>query len=205
MFLFLVGFAFADFDLERQERAARCIPPRISKASWMTSFHLIALFWGLYIAGWKQCHSPLGRTNWWTWWLCLSACLTFWAILNLHPLKRLMTRPLSRYLGKISFGVYICHVPVLGICLRTTRPWFSSLLNEIYPCVNFWVNLILETALVILMADLFARSIDRCAIRMAKHLENFFITSWCHHSIWGTSRRGWVTHRQSRSEISLVH
>lgn len=63
MFLFLVGFAFADFDLERQERAARRIPPRISKASWMMSFHWIALFCGLYIAGWKQCHSPLGRTN----------------------------------------------------------------------------------------------------------------------------------------------
>lgn len=55
------------------------------------------------------------NNEYWRFWLSIGAVLLVFAVLRLQWLQRFLTTPALRYLGKISFSLYLTHIPFLWI------------------------------------------------------------------------------------------
>lgn len=59
-------------------------------------------------------------------WHVLSAALVMHAVLALPALQRSLSSPPARFLGRISFGLYLVHVPLIDTVVAASYPWLPS-------------------------------------------------------------------------------
>lgn len=82
-----------------------------------------------------------------------------WMMLGRSPgCSGLLDNPLTRYLGRISFSLYLVHMPVLQLVLS---------LNS---ALGFWSDLLLASALSVAAALLLYQLVEKPSLALKKHL-----------------------------------
>jgi peptidoglycan/LPS O-acetylase OafA/YrhL len=116
---------------------------------------------------------------------CLAGMCTIVGIGHTRPLQRLLELRPVQYLGRVSFGLYLCHVP-LRAWLRTLDPLYLRLFHEDpdVPLAQREENWAYFAAYVcrmvpiilvnLVVAGLFERFVDRPSVALGKNLE-----LWC--------------------------
>ncbi|KAF2158003.1 hypothetical protein K461DRAFT_274250 [Myriangium duriaei CBS 260.36] len=116
--------------------------------------------------------------------MCLASICIFVAIGQLTPLKKITEMRFVQYLGRISFGLYLCHVTVrawlvplksacLGIAGVVSEQSPSTASNAQYVCA-YIMMMIPATAINFIAAGLFERLLDRPSVNLGKTFE-----VWC--------------------------
>lgn len=116
------------------------------------------------------------------WYMCLAACCMFIAIAELPRLRRLMeTRPVQ-YLGKISFGLYLCHIFVrayikpiktLSLAITGINPWATDV-SHIHYFITYLIYMVPALTINLFVAGNFERMLDRPSVNLGKKFE-----LWC--------------------------
>ena len=133
--------------------------------------------WPIYGQAWKLALHFIWRAPFWqhdrpSFWHALGAFSLMLLVLSLPRLQVLLSRPISRFLGRISFPLYVVHVPVLSVVLC----WFillgaqhvvSPLLAEVTGFTTF-------LAISILLAYLATPLIEDVSIRISNELSRQF-------------------------------
>lgn len=173
---FLYGSGLADYDLESKISAVFPLPKgqtlrRLLHASWIT-----VLLGSLWIAGWSSTFTPFwGKDPSATWYLVGASFGVVTSIYNLPTVRSFFESPTMQYLGKVSYGVYLLHFPVIDLI---TIPYIQPLSRSILPNspgVQLLLVLACEMLTILMLSQIFERYIDRPCIRAAKFVEACFI------------------------------
>ncbi|KAI1741285.1 acyltransferase family-domain-containing protein [Xylaria scruposa] len=178
--LFVAGMMLAEMEVWVSRRAS------LSKTKLVNFVLVFTLILGLYLCGYPRdgaTSTPgyMWSQNVWPYtayrrrfWLAIGAILSVGTLVFLPTLQVLfMTRP-ARYLGRISFALYLVH----GLGNRTIGKWliyacWTYIGNEgfwRYTC-SFVVSTILYFPIVIWASDIFWRTVDMPSTKLAKWLE----------------------------------
>ncbi|SMR59137.1 unnamed protein product [Zymoseptoria tritici ST99CH_1E4] len=203
---FLLGLSFADYQIQRQ----RDPPAPSSWQKWRPAFLAVLFALGFYTAGMPSVqyeHEEYGaammKTRPGFTWLNLpqpftdlymdfqvdrmQRCLAAWACLiaigELPFLRKCCEWRFVQYLGRISFGLYLCHIwvrPCLNPLAHLTCGIFGidseNKTGSLVPLA--WVLYFIPSAGInFIVAGLFERYLDRPSIQAGKKLEKFFL-SW---------------------------
>lgn len=202
VFLFLVGCVLAEMDLVQVDRSpvgwhAQSKTKPLTKGIGFWSWHLAGLtsfVVGLYLMAYPE--NSGGKSPGYVWlhslipnqfditqqsrpWPAIGGVFYVGAVNNVKLLSYMFTTPPVQYLGKISYGLYLMHGPVihtLGYALEmsTFKPVFGFTRDDVYSTL-FNTVFVLE-ALLILFAcvcagDVFYRAVDIPAVRFARWVE----------------------------------
>ncbi|KIW05037.1 uncharacterized protein PV09_04193 [Verruconis gallopava] len=115
---------------------------------------------------------------------CLGSFFAVYAVssTNTHLLRWLFSNALSRYLGRISYALYLVHGPVVHMLGFWLVPWFWDLLGARDPATGaiksmsgkeagFAAAFLIVTAVVVWAADVFWRCVDARCVQLAKWVE----------------------------------
>ncbi|KAK3382981.1 acyltransferase 3 [Lasiosphaeria ovina] len=184
-------------------------------ASIMKVLHLSLIFVGLFIGGWPNFDAdktpgiryflaqtpfpfaamdPLAPQKFW---FGLSAVFIVWSVGELAFLRNFFEGPVAQYCGRISYAVYICHGPVLGLFQEPVLgfpyspptgspgvPGFKKpimgwgvkghlgVANSTQTTVSWFFGLCIIGPMVIWAADVFWRAVDTPVVNLGKKLEN---------------------------------
>lgn len=183
--LFYGGFVLAELNV-RQTTQATSNRPR-SRLFWSLVYAMVFIC-GLYLGaqperrmenapGWATLISWIpaqfkDRARYWTTW---GALLLVWATSNSLPLRRIFTNRVSRYLGKISFSMYLLHGNIIHTLGYGLLEFFWGLIGmETYlqKETGFVLAAICVLAFTIWSADIFTRLVDTPSVKFAKWLES---------------------------------
>lgn len=119
---------------------------------------------------------PLWPENW-RFPHCIGAILAVYATssTSTNAIRCLFDNPVSVYLGKLSYALYLVHGPVVHMLGFWLVPWFWSLTGketQFQKELGFMGAFVVVTALVIWSADLFWRGVDNRCVALARWLEN---------------------------------
>jgi peptidoglycan/LPS O-acetylase OafA/YrhL len=109
-------------------------------------------------------------------WESIGAMSILLSTSQLHLMQRLFTSAVPRYLGRISYGIYLTHVLFLNVFGWRVVPWVWKVIgNEGWWGYQggFAVGLIVCLLLLIWIADLWTRVVDEPCVRFAKRVENW--------------------------------
>jgi peptidoglycan/LPS O-acetylase OafA/YrhL len=111
---------------------------------------------------------------------CLGAFVVVYATSSTRTstLRSLFDNPLSVYLGKISFALYLVHGPVvhmLGFCLVPLCWRWSGKDTLMQKEVGFGIAFVIVTAVVVWVADVFWRGVDQKCVAFARWCEGFVL------------------------------
>ena len=96
--------------------------------------------------------------------LLMAVMLAFWVLFS-QPIRRILSNPIPVFLGKISFGLYLCHLPL--ICSLTG--WFYlSFMRNANPFIAAGVSSVITLIVSLLVGYAFYRLVDRPSILIAK-------------------------------------
>lgn len=156
--------------------------------------HTLLLLTGLYLLGQPWGHDSLlflnypwpylksfarwywGRDDVHTFWYGWGGFATVYALEFYPALQRPLLVRFSQYLGEISFGIYLMHVPFgLGIKRIYLDVWRSEVLGD-GNIAQFFVFL-LTTALVFTAGDYFTM-VDNKVVRFARWLQGRVFVTW---------------------------
>lgn len=141
---------------------------------------------GLFIASWTNnhadevwglrfldAHTP-GPYEGQRMWFCLGAFQIVVACTQVRSLQNLFTNGIAQYLGKISYALYLTH----NLCLTILEPRLLPILDRNFSKATFWgrhlswtAGLALYLPVIICVADLFWRAVDRPTVKFARWLE----------------------------------
>ncbi|KAL1841080.1 hypothetical protein VTJ49DRAFT_7411 [Mycothermus thermophilus] len=121
-------------------------------------------------------------------WFALAAAGVVWAVGELAWLRRVFETSVARYCGDISFAVYFCHGPVSNLFGPAIMGYPATAEGEQGRGVRgvvgmdtpgrtvaaWFIGLFLLGPLVIWVADVFWRAVDRPTVNLARRLE-----TWC--------------------------
>ena len=205
--LFIVGMLLAELNIirdeysQKQEEALQNLDEKpleaLPKKRWYR--HLIKpVLWcmlvlGLFIGGYPHGDAPHTPgygwlalmwfdQDWewkWRFWLSIAAILIVVPVSFLPPAQRVFTTRIARYLGKISYGLYLVH----GLLDRTLRQFlwhtfwkvlhFRGKINgeELAYDGGWIIGTIIYMPLAFWAADLFTRVVDGPTVRFARWVE----------------------------------
>ena len=152
--------AFAAGALMREAATAHRLPKR-----WPVAALVFAIVFGAMMKGYGDrmgLHFPapvaLGAPH--KLWHVAAAISLMYAILNLDWLNRLMGGPAGRFLGRISFGLYLVHAPLLYTV-------FGLAYLALPARDAFWIALLLAAflATVVLLGYLFTLAVDQPVLK----------------------------------------
>lgn len=177
--LFLVGAIMCDFDLSKSQQSSK---PTVLERAVFRPIPCVCCFFGLWVGSMPDFNGDVtpgfrflwSAIPWEPLWHSLGATLVIWSITRSWTLQTAFNLRAVQYLGKISFSVYLVHVPIVS-----SFGWWSvhSLLITIDPGSQaayqalMWTSGVLYLAVVIWVADIFWRFVDGPSIRLAKRLE----------------------------------
>lgn len=143
-------------------------------ASW-TNDH-VSEVWGLRVL---DSHTPEpyeGQRIW----FCLGAFQIVAACTQVRFLQDFFTNPIAQYLGRISYALYLTH----NLCLTVLEPRVLPILDSFFSKASFlgrhlnWIaGLMLYLPVIICVADLFWRAVDKPTVKFARWLEGKCIVS----------------------------
>lgn len=105
-------------------------------------------------------------------------CLLLLAIRSCEPEHRLracFTRPLTQYLGKISYAVFLCHGPCMHLIgwLFPVMVWKVIGSHSRFTYVSgVIVGLVLNMLLTLIVADVFTREVDKRCVQFSRWLDD---------------------------------
>ncbi|KAF2428280.1 hypothetical protein EJ08DRAFT_671449 [Tothia fuscella] len=113
---------------------------------------------------------------------CVGAFLTVYATSSTSTatLRSLFDNPVSVYLGKISYALYLVHGPVVHMLGFWLIPWFWAITGKetmLQKEIGFGAGFAIATLCVIWSADLFCRGVDWRCVAFAKWAENLVIVA----------------------------
>jgi peptidoglycan/LPS O-acetylase OafA/YrhL len=182
--LFMAGMSIAELDVFVHDSLARTEIMRRKS----TKFTLIViLIIGLWLSGYPRDEGPNSwgygfLTNIWPYggyrrrfWVSISAILLIAPMPYLPSLQAVFNIKLIRYLGKISFSLYLVH----GLGNRTIGTWIIHFVRGIFSSGEYWVDalcyvvsMVLYVPVIIWWSDVFWRAIDIPSTNFAKWLES---------------------------------
>ena len=99
------------------------------------------------------------------------ALLTFAGVMLLPSLHRLLTSRMTAWLGRISFGLYLTHFPILFTVASAT---FVALREPLHYGGAALAAFVVGMPLSLLTAEIFTRLVDRPAVRLTRMLSKRF-------------------------------
>lgn len=176
--LFLYGTMLSDYHVEYINGNSwhKFSEPGLSN----TIFWSLVWFSGLSIANSRELREPFGPARKQDHYLvCFSASLIVTALLHLSMAQAFFMSWPIRYLGRVSFGLYLLHSYILGILLENfgLQIVFEQLLETNDKARGFMWGLlvVVETPILLIAAGVFERMIDRPSVGFAKWLEQRLI------------------------------
>lgn len=116
----------------------------------------------------------------------IGAIITVLAALKLRPLARLLETRLLRYLGKVSFSLYLTHVVVLG-------SFASIMFNRLYPHLGYSRSIAITFPVAVVatfvIAHLYTRFVDMPSIVLSKRIGALLIGDNTPLTVWHRFRR----------------
>jgi len=87
-------------------------------------------------------HTPFWPHSRESFWHGIGAALIFLVVLSSSPMQSFLSQPISRFLGRVSFPLYILHVPLLMVVechgiLLSQQTGFSPVVGELLSLVTF--------------------------------------------------------------------
>jgi peptidoglycan/LPS O-acetylase OafA/YrhL len=113
-------------------------------------------------------------------WESMGAICILVSASQLKYLQKLLTSAIPRYLGRISYGVYLTHVVFLNAVGWRIVPWIWMITGDegwLHRQGGFAVGLLICLILLVWIADIWTRAVDEPCVRLAKRIER-----------WATSR-----------------
>ncbi|KAF1996221.1 hypothetical protein P154DRAFT_623431 [Amniculicola lignicola CBS 123094] len=190
--LFLAGMACAEFMVildEKKEDALSIKPEAVYEPHPMES-RLLCIFGfilGLYLLSFPEIKyqdapiystlayfTPSLITSPYKMWVNIGAAVTLFAMAGYKTIQRPFALPLARYLGQISFSLYIVHGPIDHLLSIVLVPFFWRLTGKDTPfgyemgCV---LAFIIEAAVVVSVADIVTRAFDTPSVRFSRWLQ----------------------------------
>lgn len=178
MALFLLGSAMAataPFQ-EGEQEASRSLVRMIALGC--------LLVFGLHLASFPELGGS--QTPGFTWlaaivnnsryWQSVGAAIIVPCVSNLKVLRQMLSCSLLRYLGKISFALYLVHLPLLATLGWRLVPTVWELVGRksyFQDRGGLVISFLLILPLVIWAADLFYRFVDRPCIALARKIEAY--------------------------------
>ena len=201
--LFLEGMLIADLMLIRDAKSARTanlprsqageLTPRSTRAKKLiTALWIFMLFTGVWLGSIPYIYP---ETSWGYVWLvkhipkwygprdkfypALGSTLVMIALTYYRPVQRFFAWPFMRYLGRISFSLYLLHsqilvsigIPIMTACMR--------FVGGAHTTSGYLMGLTLGSAILwpftICVADLFTRAVDEKSVDLARYLAERFL------------------------------
>ncbi|POS68640.1 hypothetical protein DHEL01_v212967 [Diaporthe helianthi] len=110
-------------------------------------------------------------------WHAAGAILIVWSVRRVEAIKVLLLHPLFRYLGCISFSLYMVHEPILQVWGWWWTGWLKSTCVDVAPWAPESMVILAAfctvTTFVILVADYAWTLVDKPAVRSSKCLERY--------------------------------
>ncbi|CCG84313.1 protein of unknown function [Taphrina deformans PYCC 5710] len=168
--LFFYGMLLADYDLGKLESKRPPIFTHVHNLLWVT---VLAI--SLWVAGWAENFDPFIPNEMHAiWLLAASSCGTVTALYHLPTVRGLFESPAMQYLGKLSFGIYMVHFPVIDLLIEPyLRPFIAAWVGPSFSAQM--LTFLCEVGIVLFLADLFERVIDTPSVRVAKTIETLLI------------------------------
>jgi peptidoglycan/LPS O-acetylase OafA/YrhL len=191
VFLFLTGMVLAELQLIRLSRSPSLdkVPetkPRwqilLRRSFWIANF-IISIFLGCWPDNYSEI-SPGYRTlskmvpahyksnelqqRWWT---SIAAVQMLMAIEHLPAVQAFFTKPLMKYLGDISYALYIVHIPILysfGRWFTVHMIMYAGADNNWGFNTGFFLGALVVTPVVFWAADLCWRGADIKSVQFAR-------------------------------------
>lgn len=103
----------------------------------------------------------------------VSAGIVF-SVFNSDALQSFLSSKLLVWLGKISFSLYLVHIPIIYSlsCYLYMHIGFGHLYSA-------WISSIITVIVVLIVAVLFTKFVDRQAVFLSSKIANFFIKKKC--------------------------
>lgn len=186
--LFLWGLGLADYDLQQNPKEPILTTHGDDNQQQQQLLLLLKphkiipyVWWGvlvlsIYITTWPGCFEPFSKHKVIAdvWWLTVAGCGSTTAIYHLPVIRRLLETPTMLYLGKISFPLYLVHLPIKDLVWWPyARPFIRNLLLG-FPVMTFCVETGLETLTVIAAAHLFEGVENKVAVRGSRRIHAWF-------------------------------
>ena len=112
-------------------------------------------------------------------WESLAAIFILTSISQLGLIRNLFISAIPKYLGRISYGMYLTHVALLNLFGWAITPWIWTFTGN----VGWWsrqggfaISLGINLILLLWIADLWTRAIDEPCVRLAKRMERWAMT-----------------------------
>jgi len=191
MGLFWSGMALCEFDMIRDEEAANSDDLEQSNVpQWPVEQWLFTLIAALYLLSYPIIFAEYTPFySWMSWlqvqglresdqfriWHCTGAVLLVMAVSNSKPLKDFFSNRFARYLGRISYALYMVHGPInraLGYSLVFQLWIIFGNRNQMQYNTAVFIGFVVVFAAVMYSADLFCWTIDEPIVRFAKWLED---------------------------------
>lgn len=180
VFLFLFGMTFADYDAEMTLDGMNGLNGFFAKHDraqilWNTTWSL-ALLLGVYLSELNlSFFGAMGDI----WKLCFAATLILSAIYHLPKVRSIFDTFPMQELGRLSFGIYLCHLPVMEEIVVHIRPLIVNLCAK-NRLLMVLMLLSIEVSLTLVFAQCFERLIDRPCIQFSRWLESLAIDTESH-------------------------
>ncbi|KAK6218314.1 hypothetical protein LQW54_002843 [Pestalotiopsis sp. IQ-011] len=118
-------------------------------------------------------------------WQALGAALVVWSAANVGWVQSFLTTPLLRYVGRISFALYLVHEPLLQVggwtfAAQMRKCFIASSSNvglspELGAHVGTWTAFVPVTCVVVLVSDYVWRALDKPSVSLAGRMEKYLL------------------------------
>jgi UDP-sugar transporter A1/2/3 len=111
--------------------------------------------------------------HWYRFWPGVGAVYLIWILDRCRFLQRLYTNSLARYLGRISFSIYLIHPVLLAIMGNKMEKWGWSVTgtdnrNWEYT-MGFWLGYLPTFLVIVWVSDLWTKGIDENCVKFTKY------------------------------------
>ncbi|KAF3399716.1 hypothetical protein DPV78_006776 [Talaromyces pinophilus] len=189
---FMTGMSITELSIQAKESHESASLPlfarRKSLSSWLSwsrkcMFGLLFVA-GLFIASYPYKEASLNAIYWpfsavidnARFWESVGAICILVSASQLRFMQRMLTSAIARYLGRISYGVYLTHVAFLNVFGWRIVPWIWEITNDegwFNRHGGFAVGLGICLILSIWIADIWTRAVDEPGVRLVKRIERW--------------------------------
>lgn len=194
--LYLSGMGLAEMDVTLRERQSTLSPLAFAQISTSTSTKTylrnvalsLALLAGLYFSSFPRFRGTSAATGYqgiyqlstdYHYWHAYGAVLLIFCLGHSEPAQWFFTTSFTRYLGKLSFSLYLVHEPLLQVFgFRVVEiVWrLTGNQNEFNYTLGLAVSFIITAPILLWTADIFSRWVDEPCGDIARSIEQKFLS-----------------------------